>query len=50
MEKSILGITIKKRNNEKGITTTKLKDVDGNCFVKLRGLNIGNAFLIHNYL
>ena len=45
MEKSLLGITIKIRNQKKGMTTTKVKYVDGNFVVKLSGLNIQNNFL-----
>ena len=50
MDKSALGLTINIRNKKKGMTTTEVRDVDGTFVVKLRGLNIGKVFLIHNYL
>ena len=44
MEKSLLDITIKIRNQKKGMTTTKVNDFVGNVVVKLRGVNAENKF------
>ena len=50
MEKYVLDITIKIRTWKKGMTTTEVQDAMGSFVVKLRGLNIPNKCLIHNYL
>ena len=44
MEKSVLDITVKMRNNNKEITTTKVKYIDVTFVVNVRGLNIENNF------
>ena len=50
MDKSVFGLTIKIINQKKGIKTNEVKYLDGTFVVKLRGLNIENNILIHNYL
>ena len=49
MDKSVLDITVKMRNQKNGMTATEAKYIDGNFFVKLHGLNIEKK-IIHNYL
>ena len=44
MEKLLLDITIKIRNQKKEIKNTEVKDVVGTFVIKLRGLNIENRF------
>ena len=44
MEKSVSDITIKIRNQNKGMTTTEVNDVYGTFFVKLCDLNIEKIF------
>ena len=44
MEKSVLDLTVKMRNQKKGMTKTEVKDINGTFVVKLRGLNLGNKY------
>ena len=44
MEKSVLDITNRLINVKQGMTTTDVRDIDGNFVVKLRGLNIDTHF------
>ena len=50
MEKYVLDLKIKMRNQKKIIMTTEVKDVVGGFVVELRGLNIKKISFIHNYL
>ena len=50
MEKYVLDLKIKMRNQKKIIMTTEVKDVVGGFVVDLRGLNIKKISFIHNYL
>ena len=45
MGKSVLNLTVKIRNQEKVMTNTEVKDIDGSFVVKFRGLNFENLFL-----
>ena len=44
MEKSVLDITDSVRNQKQGLTTSDVRDMEGNFVVKLRGQNINTHF------
>ena len=49
MDKPVSDITDSLRHQTHKLTTSDVSDIDGISVVELRGLNIGNHFLIKNY-
>ena len=50
MEKSVLDVTNSLRHQKQGLTTSDVRNVEGNFAVKLRAHKFDNRFFILNYL